>query len=301
MSQQVVSGTLAAAVADSGTFTVSYPTGMSRGNFSLGINAKLLIRGQVLSQPADIGLSYGATSVTVTNRTGAAWPQGATFRFQFDMPGNINPVYVSGVESYTPLNFVRLNLGSPITADVDGICESQAKLAAGALTLNGALVSGGVAYLGCTGRGIVIDNDSASDTTQTVTVTGTDLYGNAMKETIAFNGTTAVQGVKAFFTVTGITVSAALVGNAFIGTNDVLGIPVRLPNAVNIIKELMDGAAPSAGTVVAGLALDTESTATSADVRGTYDPNSACNGSLAFALFCALADPQFLGQPQYSG
>jgi hypothetical protein len=52
---------------------------------------------------------------------------------------------------------------------------------------------------------------------------------------------------------------------------------------------------------VAGLATGTVSTATTADVRGTYDPNVACDGSKGFKLIVALQDPQFLGNPQYDG
>lgn len=298
MSQQVVLGTLAAAVADAGTFAVSYPTGMSRGEFSTGTNAKLVISGQVLSQPADIGLSYGASSVTITNRTGATWRAGATFRFQFDMAGRINPVYYIGIEQYTPLDVVKVNLGSPIPADADGIFASASlTLAAGAISgtaLTGAITVAGVCDLGLTGRNVV----AAWTGTAILTVTGTDLYGNVMVEKSASG--TSLTGVKAFKIITSIAVSAN-VTSLTVGTGDVLGIPVRLPSAGHILKEHEDGAAATAGTVVGGLALDTESTATSADVRGTYDPNSACDGSKGFALYCALPDPGFLGQPQYAG
>lgn len=298
MSRATVLGILSAAVADAATFAVSYPTGMSRGDFSTGVDAKMVINGQVLSQPADLGLSYGASSVTVTNRTGATWAAGSDFIFQFDIPGTLNPVYITGKKAYTPVYAVDLNLGSPITADADGIFASASlTLAAGAISgtaLTGAITSGGVCDLGCTGRNVV----AAWTGTAILTVTGVDYYGNVVVEKSASG--TSLTGVKAFKTITSIAVSANVTGLT-VGTGDVLGFPVRVPAAGRIIKELEDGAAATAGTVVGGLALDTESTATSADVRGTYDPNSACDGSKGFIVTCLLPSPEFLGQPQYAG
>lgn len=293
MSRKVIQGTLAAAVADSGTFAVSYPTGMSRGDFSLGVTPRLVLGGQRLSTPADIGLSFGASSVTVTNRSGATFAQGAKFYFEFDQVGTANPVAISGVEAYTPVTLARLNLGSPITADADGICASQS-VASTTAVLDGAIVASGIADLGCTGRNVV----AAWTGTAIITVTGKDIYGNTMIEKSASG--TSLTGVKAFKKVTSVSFNASVTA-ATVGTGDVLGLPVRVPNSVHVLKEVEDGAAPSAGTIVAGLALNTESTATTADVRGTYDPNSACDGSKAFALICALPDPAFTGNPQYSG
>ena len=48
------------------------------------------------------------------------------------------------------------------------------------------------------------------------------------------------------------------------------------------------GAAPTAGTIVAGVTTAGGSTATTGDVRGTYDPNAACDGSKVFELILAL-------------
>lgn len=294
MGRKTVSGTLGASVADAGTFTVDYPDGTSRGNFSLGTGHKLSINQNILSTPADIGLSFGATAVTVTNRTGGALAAGSKYIFEFDGVGSQNPVVVDGVEAYTPLSRVLLNLGSPIAADADGICASQAITAAAGGTINGALASGGAADLGCTGRNVV----AAWTTAAVMTVTGTDIYGDALVESSASG--TSFTGKKAFKTVTAVSVSTDVTG-ATVGTGDVLGLPVRVPAAANVSREMEDGATATAGTFVAGLALNTESTATTADVRGTYDPNSACDGSKAFALIVDLLDPAFTGNPQYAG
>lgn len=53
------------------------------------------------------------------------------------------------------------------------------------------------------------------------------------------------------------------------------------------------------GTFVAGV--QTTPTATTGDVRGTYDPEAACNGTLTFSLIAAVPDPAYRGVDNYDG
>ena len=53
------------------------------------------------------------------------------------------------------------------------------------------------------------------------------------------------------------------------------------------------------GTFVAGV--QTTPTATTGDVRGTYDPIEACNGTLQFALLVTLPEPNYRGVDNYDG
>ena len=101
--------------------------------------------------------------------------------------------------------------------DADGIAQAQAVAGAGNLTLDGALVTAGVAVFDVP-RHVEIDSSSASDTSQTATFTGTDRFGNTITEAIALNGTTAVAGTKNFKTVTQVAISAVCVGNINAGT-----------------------------------------------------------------------------------
>jgi hypothetical protein len=182
-----------------------------------------------------------------------------------------------------------MDLGTPIVADPDGIAAAQAVAGAGNLTLNGALSSGGVAVLDVP-RTIEIDSTAAGDTSQTATVTGTDLYGRPMTEVIAFNGTTAVAGQKAFKTVTQIAISAAMAGNANAGTTNVLGLPFRV-DAGNVLQWIENNL-PHVGTLGTFAAADATSPATTTtnDVRGTYLPNTTPNGSVQFKCW-AYVDP----------
>lgn len=298
MTMSTIRGLLAAAVATAGTFAVSYPTGKDRGSFSLGTRHKLVVNGKVFSCPEDVTISFGATSATVTYNGTTTLPQGASFTLQLDELGQCNPVTEldTGNPIYTPVVMALLNLGSPKVADADGILVSASVTSAvgTATVLTGALVAGGVAVMDATtGRNVV----AAWTGTAILTVNGTDMYGNRITEVSASG--TSLAGKKAFKTVTSFSFSANVTG-CTIGSGDVLGLPAYVPNAAMILKESEDGALATGGTIVAGLAITTKPTSTNADVRGTYDPNSACDGSKAFNLLVALPDPSFIGATQYA-
>jgi hypothetical protein len=109
---------------------------------------------------------------------------------------------------------------------------------------------------------------------------------------------TSLTGKKAFKTVTGITVSANVTGLT-VGTAKVLGLPVFVAGAAEVIREIQDGAVATAGTLVVGDL--TTATATTGDVRGTYAPNGTPNGSITFELLVALRSPEFTGNAQFAG
>jgi hypothetical protein len=294
MTISTLSGILASAVAASATFTIAYPAGTSAGSFSGGVAHKLIVGQSDLAWPADFTLAFGASVITVTNATSSGWAVGSSFYIDLDQAGEANSVEaVNGVQKYIPLSLVTVDLGAPATADADGVCATQAITAAGGGTIGGALATDGVADLGLTGRNIV----AAWTTTAVMYVTGTDVFGNAMVESSGSG--TSFAGKKAFKTVTSVSVSVDVTG-ATVGTGVLLGLPVFLPGGGNVLVQQLDNAAATAGTLVAGLAPATASTALTADVRGTYSPNSAPNGARAFDLICALADPSFNGVAQYS-
>jgi hypothetical protein len=113
-----------------------------------------------------------------------------------------------------------------------------------------------------------------------ITVTGLDVYGQAMTDVIQTGTTqsTTVNGEKAFFQITGVAVAGAVGGTVAVGTTDILGSPVRITTADYIARAGWAGAlANDAGTFVA--AVTTTATTTSGDVRGTYVPSSAPNGT----------------------
>jgi len=302
MSFKAVEFALGADTADAGTFTVNYPTGMNRGDFEFAMGHYMTINGTRYNQPEDIGLSFGTSSVTVTNRSGGTIPAASRAFFNFATLGQTtlikgrNGTVANTAKRVTEAKVAVINLGAPITADPDGVCASQAGTAATAMTINGALASGGVATFDVP-RNVV----GAWTTSAKLTITGTDEYGKTIVETTASSGTSHT-GLKAFKTVTSVVPDTNITG-ATVGTGDVLGLPVHVPKATvgYVLKELQDDAVATAGTVVAGLTRNTESTATTADIRGTYDPNAACDGAKAFSLVVVVPDPEYQGNPQYAG
>ncbi|WP_288927308.1 hypothetical protein [uncultured Maritimibacter sp.] len=295
----VVEMTLASDVADAGTFTVSYPSTRDAGDYQGGHDHMVISNayGELKATAGEVSLSFGASSITVTNNAGVTLLAGTKVFVQLDRIGADSEISViASPGSMSPADLFVINLGAPDVADPDGVCEAQSDTGAHTLTLDGALVSGGVATFDVP-RNIVIDSGGAD--TAVLTITGTDEYGVTIVENITLNGTTAVAGKKAFKTVTSVTSSATISNGAFVGTGDVFGLPVYLPQTGLVLAELEDGAAATAGTIVAGVT--TAATATTGDVRGTYDPNSAADGSAAFTLVCAIPDSSAKGVAQYGG
>lgn len=197
-------------------------------------------------------------------------------------------------EGVGPLGRVYIFDVVPATLSATAVCAAQAVAAAGYATINGASASGGTATLDCT-RIVSIVSSSASDTTQTVTITGTDYWGQVQTQALTITGTTTVNSTKTFKKVTAVYVSAAMVGNLSVGSGDVFGLPYRVTDAGYLLRTGWAGAvADNAGTFVA--AVTTTASSTTGDVRGTFAPTgSAANGSrrlvIAIGLTAAAAGP----------
>lgn len=175
----------------------------------------------------------------------------------------------------------------PVALSATAVCAAQAIAGAANATINGASASGGVATFDVA-RNVSIVSSSASDTTQTVTVTGTDYYGQAQTSRLTINGTTTVNGLKSFKTITQVAVSAALVGNLSVGSTDIFGLPYRVTDAGYLLRTGWNNTvADNAGTFTAA---DTATASvTSGDVRGTFLPAStAANGSRRLVIAIGL-------------
>lgn len=99
----------------------------------------------------------------------------------------------------------------------------QALGAAGALTLNGAAVTAGVATLD-TARRIGLTS-SANDTGITFTVTGGDYAGTAISEVVIGANAGVASTLQDFLTVTKVTGSGAVAGTVSVGTTGVGSTP----------------------------------------------------------------------------
>ena len=145
-------------------------------------------------------------------------------------------------------------------------------------------------------RAVSVTLGAGSPTTANVTVTGFDYYGQAMSEVIATGTTqsTTVNGKKAFYYVTGVTISGGTAVAITVGTTDIIGLPIRVFDAAYVIRAGYNNTlAANAGTFVA--AVTTTATTTTGDVRGTFAPSGACDGTkrlvMAFALPAIAVGP----------
>ena len=260
MNFKTVEVTLASNVADDGTFTANYPEGFNNGHFENASGLYFVINGSKLTQPDDIGIAFGTASITITNRTGSDLLSGKGFLTVFfggEKVGDITAhaeVADNNFQDLVQINatrveHLRVNFGAPAAADADGILDGVAA------NTNAQVYTAEDFKAGFEGTLEVARNVTlvgSSGANHVVTVTGKDEYGQPMSENLTANGATTVNGKKAFKEITKVNVAAGAAGDTIdLGWGDVLGLPVRIERAGDIVEELEDGAAATAGTLTA--------------------------------------------------
>ena len=179
--------------------------------------------------------------------------------------------------------------GAVATLTGTGVCVTVTTTGASSgLSATGSLVSGGVATF--TVPRAVSLTSTANNSGLAVTVNGTDVYGKTTSELITGPNNTTVYGAKAFKTVTSVT-ATGIVTSLSVGDSDILGLPVRIADKGKVLGMYMDGISATAATIVAGYTATGTSTATTADVRGTIQHNTASNGTRRFTALVIVGDP----------
>lgn len=284
--------TLAAALATSGTVNVDYPEGFSRGDF-LGAYAHHLVAGQeVYDAPNDFTVTLNAGNFTITWKASNTLAAGTTLGIQLDRPGTDSGRQLfdgTEIPGAVEVRSLHIALGSPVAADADGLVASVSPAAGGYLTLltNDLDVP----------RNVTVTS-TANDTARTFTVTGKDVHGQDVVEEIAGANAAAAAGKKAFSSISSIAVDAATAGSITVGWGNVLGLPVFVDKTSDV-QRFEDGVEVATGTLTAA---DTDTpTATTGDVRGTWAPNTAPNGNVAYTVEVDTTDPGYLGATNYAG
>lgn len=112
--------TLTTAVANSGTVTVSYPSGFAQANFilkrSTTTNQQVILNKNENLTTSQASITYGSSNMTLTNNSGYTWPIGTVIDLQ--------------------LAYVDIDSGMEVT----WMTVFTGKNGAGACTLTGALV-----------------------------------------------------------------------------------------------------------------------------------------------------------------
>jgi hypothetical protein len=286
MTTATTTATLASDVATSGTFTASYPTGMSQAVFTQAVNHKLYVMGGEYVSPKDFTVAFTST-ITVTWLAATTIPAGSTVRLGLD-------IYGADVDDDVQLNrqiirapFIGAYLGAPSTAAANAYALSQSVAAGAAFSLNG--TRGGTPDVP---RNVV----AAWTGTSVVTVRGTDVDGQLVTESSASG--TSLTGKKAFASISSVTSSAAITAGT-VGSGLQLGLPFRVAATTQVVYEVKAGAiqAPG-GTTTVGIT--TAATATTGDVRGTYAPLTPTDGATSYTLIIISPAPDDRGVQQYA-
>jgi hypothetical protein len=179
-----VTTTLASAVADDATFTVSYPSGVTRQMLYGSTGGRMTVDNDASYAEGASGFTaaYGASSITITNTTGASLPIGSVINLSFGVApynGSYNLVLGEGINQAAggPANpsWVELTATAaiPPTADLVELNHASVVIAA---TLDLTTVRN---------RTIIFKDTSATGTAaHTVTVSGGTLNGTATIATL---------------------------------------------------------------------------------------------------------------------
>lgn len=171
----------------------------------------------------------------------------------------------------------------PAAAATGGLKAATATVASVVTVLAEALLTAGKNALLANPRNVTFTTagSTASDAPATALITGTDVNGDALTETVALSQSAGTaQGVKAFRTITSIVYAAAdgTGATVAIGFGSKFGMRKKLrtrAGASMVLKEISAGAVVTNGTFV--------DPATSAP-NGTYTPDSAPDGSKDYAV-----------------
>jgi hypothetical protein len=206
------------------------------------------------------------------------------------------------------------DFGAPLALDADGVLAACLMVNGSAVTVNtftaGVGTATAIGYNGLVpfdsttirggwGRGLTVVASAAN--ARTMTVTGYDYLGSKMIEVITINGTTPVNGLKAFTWIESIVFSSSTdTTTVDVGYRDMFGLPYA--GEAKILETKNGAVAANAGTFVAALANATAATGTNADVRGTILFLTVIpDGTNTFKLRYSTRRGNLHGNAQYAG
>jgi hypothetical protein len=180
----------------------------------------------------------------------------------------------------------RIDMGTPAVAAAANLLSAQSIAAAvdtTTLLLTAALTQT-ESVMGKYGRTLQVVASGAASST--VDVYGRDYLGQKIRETLTLNGTTTVQGKKAFRYVDRVVAGVTSGTTINLGTSTGLGLPYVTEK---IDAEYVDEVSGTLGTLTAPILTDPQ-TATTGDPRGTYVPSYTPNGTKRLKLDCRFSN-----------
>ncbi len=187
----------------------------------------------------------------------------------FNIGKGDGPAYVANMTSHA-----HIDINGETTINIADSSADLAELLASTAVVASTNYDVDVEIPEAFGRSVSVTSDAAGD----ITIIGKDFLGQTMSETITCTvGTEA--GAKAFKRITELRAASDLTGNVVLKAGAEYGLPFC---AVEVVREVVDGAASTEGAITAP---DTTTpSATTGDVRGTFNPNTAGDGAKDIAL-----------------
>lgn len=210
----------------------------------------------------------------------------------FFLPGNSDNAGVGPLGRVFVYNILPLTLGTANLAALQGqTINVPLTLVAGTgltLSTDGA---GTAIYVFDVPRAVSLTS-AGNLSASTFTIVGYDVYGQRMTQTRVGPNANTVNTLKAFKSILSVTSDTTNATTVSAGTSDVYGLPFAIPDVgyVQAVKWAQTLAA-DAGTFVAAVTTD-PNTAAIGDVRGTYVPSSASNGTRRLVMTLVLTDTQ---------
>lgn len=279
------------------TLNIPYPRGKNEGSFFSAINHNMGIDGQFYLSPKDFIITMRPDHLSLHWHGPADLRKGMLINLQLEEPGG--DFYFDQRRGTTILNMVQsslylVNLGGPRVENANLYVRSQPIGISGVIQISGEQPF--------TSRNVVVH--STQDNSHCIfRLEGVDLYGRPMAEDI--KGPTAesgrADGQKAFTKLNKVTVHGETRGEISIGSGSKFGLPVFLPAAGFVIREMMNGVAVTGGIITSG---ETRfPTPFTYDTRGTYTPPRPheLDGRTAIHLLVSLPSPGNIGLPDFAG
>lgn len=195
----VVSTVLTADVANSGTFTVGYPTGYVQNNFTAGLNRSgsfMIVNGNDKYTAAQLSLAFGASLITVTNSTGVTLAAGSTVVLQVEVAdGNdiVSIQFPCDLASVTGTQDVVTDFRPGVDGEIEDFCfitnapaTTAAKLATFNLEINATNLTGGVIALTTVGANTMGKIAQGTDITAANTIKRSDTLSIEASAVTAF-------------------------------------------------------------------------------------------------------------------
>ena len=185
----------------------------------------------------------------------------------------------------------------PLTAVATNLVSALATAQVGALTISPGVgvtqsttATGTTIYKFDVPRGVQVLSSNTTDVSA-LTITAYDAYTQPVTELVTLTPGTAALSKKTYSSVASIALgTTGLIGALSIGTSDVFGLPFILPDINDVVSvKWASVLANDAGTAVKADATSPATTSTG-DVRGTYKPSSASNGSRRLTITQYLPD-----------